>query len=98
MSKKRILIDETLYGRIDEYCKANGLTITGKCEQWLKSGLTKELYGDIPFGKFVSDGEPEKPSEPKPIEEEKINEPEVVAVETETIEPEPKKRPNKRRL
>ena len=98
MGKKRILIDETLYGRIGDYCKSNGFTITGKCEQWLKAALTKEMYGDIPFGKFVSDEEPVKPAETKPIEEEKVNEPAEVVMGIKPFEPEPKKRPNKRRL
>lgn len=98
MGKKRILIDETLYGRIEDYCKSNGFTITEKCEQWLKSALAKEMYGDIPFGKFVSDEEPVKQVETEPIEDEKVNEPAEVVMEMKPVELEPKKRPNKRRL
>ena len=56
MEKKRtIAIDRFLYGRIDGYCKSNGLSMTDKCEEWLRGALYKELYGDIPFGKLSSD-------------------------------------------
>ena len=89
-------MDEALYERIDDYCKSNGFTVSKKCEQWLKNALNKELYGDIPFGKFTSDEETveEKKTEEK---ETTVNEP---VTEQATVKPKQEKitRPTKRRL
>lgn len=98
MGNRKITIAKTLYDRIEEYCKANGLSMTEKCEQWLRSALNRELYGDIPFGKLsdndIHDDGTVPVSETKPIPTEQSND----TVTEGSKEQENTKRPTKRRL
>ena len=69
MLKHSVLIDENLYNEINEYCKANGIKVSGFCNKELRKAIALEKYGDMPFGKIRDTFPPYEERKPQIVAE-----------------------------